>query len=49
MAAFHSTGRIVEGKIIGINEKGAIIEYSDKNGVTKRKQVPFEKITKIEK
>lgn len=49
MAAFHSTGKIIEGKIIGINEKGAIIEYNDKNGITKRKQVPFEKITKIEK
>lgn len=46
---FKNSGKLTEGKIIGINANGAIIEYSNMLKKTKKKEIPFEKLTKIEK
>ena len=46
---FNNSGSIKEGKIIGINQKGAIIEYKNLFGKLKKKEIEFDKLTKIEK
>ena len=46
---FQNSGKLTEGKIIGINENGAIVEYSNMLGQTKSKEIPFDELTKIER
>ena len=46
---FKNTGKLVEGKIIGINANGAIIEFKNSLGQLKKKEVSFDELTKIEK
>lgn len=46
---FQNSGKLTEGKIIGINENGAIVEYSNMLGQNKKKEIPFDELTKIEK
>ena len=46
---FQNSGKLTEGKIIGINGNGAIVEYINILGKTKKKQIPFDELTKIEK
>ncbi len=46
--AFNSSGKIILGTIIGINDNGAIVEYENSLKQTKSKQIPFEEITKID-
>jgi hypothetical protein len=46
---FRHAGKLIEGKIIGINTREAIVEYENMYGATKRKEVPFDLLTKIEK
>lgn len=46
---FSNSGKLTEGKIIGINEKGAIVEYSNIVGRTKSKEISFDEMTKIER
>jgi hypothetical protein len=46
---FQNSGGLTEGKIIGINENGAIVEYSNMLGQTKSKEIPFDELTKIER
>jgi len=46
---FKVAGKILEGTIIGINNNGAIVEYKNSLGQTKKKEISFEKLTKIER
>jgi hypothetical protein len=46
---FRNFGKLTEGKIIGINKNGAIVEFNNMLGRTKKKEVPFDELTKIEK
>lgn len=46
---FPNAGSLTEGKIIGINENGAVVEYSNLIGQTKSKEIPFDELTKIER
>jgi len=48
IVSFKSLGKIIEGKIVGINSNGAIVEYTNL-GQTKKKEIEFEKLTKLEK
>lgn len=45
---FKSTGKLIEGKIIGINSNGAVIEYKNMLGKLSKKEIPFENLTKID-
>ena len=47
--SFKVTGKLVEGTIIGINKDGAIVEYTNKLRQTKKKQISFDDLTKLEK
>jgi len=44
--AFKKGGKLIEGKITGINKEGVVVEYLSR-GKTKRKQVPFDLLTKL--
>lgn len=46
---FQVSGKLREGKIIGINGNGAIIQYINVLNQTKTKEFSFEELTKIEK
>ena len=46
---FKLSGSILEGKIIGINVNGAIIEYKNTFGQLKKKEIAFDDLTKIER
>jgi len=46
---FQNSGKLTEGKIIGINANGAIVEYSNMLRQTKKKEISFDELTKIEK
>lgn len=46
---FQNLGKLTEGKIIGINKNGAIVEYSNALKQTKSKEISFDKLTKIER
>jgi len=47
--AFKNSINLCEGKIIGINMNRAIVEYSNMLGQTKKKEIQFDELTKIEK
>lgn len=47
--AFKVAGLMTEGRIVGVNSSGAIVEINSKIGVSRKKQVPIEKLTKISK
>jgi len=47
--AFKNSGKLVEGKIVGINSNGAIVEFKNTLGQTKKKEIPFDELTKLEK
>ena len=47
--AFKISGKLVEGKIVGINSTGAIVEFKKTRGKTKKKEILFDELTKIEK
>jgi vacuolar-type H+-ATPase subunit E/Vma4 len=40
-------GRIIEGKVIGINEREAIVEYTNLVGITTRADIRLESLTKL--
>lgn len=47
--AFRISGKLMEGKIIGINNTAAIVEYETPTGQSKKKEIIFDELTKIEK
>src|SRR5690554_3043087 len=49
LVSFRSHGRWLEGKIIGINANGAIVEFTNSLKKTAKKEIVFDKLTKIEK
>ena len=48
IVTFKSSGRFVEGKIVGINSNGAVVEFKNTLGQVKKKEIPFNDLTKIE-
>ena len=46
---FKKSGSLKKGKIIGINENGAIVEYKGVFGKITQKEVKFDNLTKIDK
>ena len=48
IVTFKKSGKLIEGKIIGINENGAIIEYKSMFGKLSKKEVEYDELTKIE-
>lgn len=46
---FQMSGKLTEGKIIGINANGAVIEYTNKLKQVKKKEISFDELTKIER
>ena len=46
---FYLMGKLKEGKLVGINPNGAVVEYNNKLGQQKKKEVEFDDLTKIEK
>lgn len=44
--AFKKSGKLIAGKISGINNEGAVVEYISR-GKTKRIQVSFDELTKL--
>ena len=49
IVTFTNSGKLTEGKIIGINNNGAVVEYNNMLGKTKKTEITFDKLTKIEK
>ncbi|HZH86872.1 MAG TPA: hypothetical protein VFD77_06105 [Brumimicrobium sp.] len=49
IVSFRSNGRILEGKIIGINANGAIVEFTNYLKKTAKKEIEFDHLTKLEK
>ena len=47
--SFKQTGKLVEGKIVGINANGAVVEYKNITGKLTKKEIPFDDLTKIER
>ncbi len=45
---FKKSGKLIEGKIIGINANGAIIEYESMFGKLSKKEIKFDELTKID-
>jgi hypothetical protein len=46
---FQNSGKLTQGKIIGINVTGAIVEYKNILGKIKNKEISFDDLTKIER
>ena len=44
---FKNMGKLVEGKIIGVNQNTAVIKFTTMLGQEKNKEVEYEKLTKI--
>ncbi|PCH98650.1 MAG: hypothetical protein COB85_01190 [Bacteroidetes bacterium] len=45
----NSVGKIIEARIAGINEQGALVVHKNQLGVAKKKQIHFSELTKMEK
>ena len=46
---FKISGKLVEGKIVGINSNGAIVEFKNTLGQIKKKEILFDELIKLEK
>lgn len=46
--SFKSHGKLIQGKIIGINANGAIVEFVNPLKKVANKEIPFDNLTKIE-
>ena len=47
--SFKSSGKLVEGTIVGINSEGAVVEFVNRLGKQTKKEIPFDDLTKIER
>jgi hypothetical protein len=45
----NTFGKMIEGTILGLNQDTAIVEYLDNSGKEKKKEIDYEKLTKIKK
>ena len=47
--SFKNSGKFVEGRIVGINSDGALVEFNNIIGKLTKKEIPFDDLTKIER
>lgn len=45
--SFKSTGKLLEGLILGINQESAVVEFKNLFGKVAKKEVPFAELTKL--